>query len=99
MNAEIANRRDPDGTVSRKLDQVAKVLTGNTSAHAHYAIAWIDSLFKDLPLQSLADLGFQSSQIPQAVEMAAKSSSMKGNPVDLELADLREILQECLEIH
>ena len=99
MNVEVANRRDPDGTVSRKLDQVAKVLTGNTSANAHYAIAWIDSLIKDLPLKSLADLGFQSSQIPQAVEMSAKSSSMKGNPVDLELADLREILQDSLEIH
>ena len=98
-NVEIAKRRDPDGTVSRKIDQVAKVLTGNASANAHYAIAWIDSLIKDLPLKSLADLGFQSSQIPQAVAMAAESSSMKGNPVDLESADLREILQECLEIH
>lgn len=97
MNADIANRRDPDGIVSRKMDQVAKVLTGNASANAHYAIAWIDSLIKDLPLQSLADLGFQTTQIPKAVEMAAKSSSMKGNPVDLESADLREILQDCLE--
>ena len=99
MNTEIAKRRDPDGIVSRKIDQVAKVLTGNASANAHYAIAWIDSLIKDLPLKPLADLGFQPSQIPQAVEMSAKSSSMKGNPVDLESADLREILQECLEIH
>ena len=45
-NAEIAKRRDPDGTVSRKIDKVAKVLTGNASANAHYAIAWIDSLIR-----------------------------------------------------
>ena len=96
MNAEIANRRDPNGVVSRKLSHIAKVLTGNASANAHYAIAWIDSLIKELPLKSLGDLGFQTTHIPKAVEMSAKSSSMKGNPVDLEPADLKEILEECL---
>ena len=96
MNTEIARRRDPDGIVSRKLDQVAKVLTGNASANAHYAIAWIDALIKDLPLPALGDLGFQHSHIPAAAEMSAKSSSMKGNPVDLDPADLQEILKECL---
>lgn len=96
MNTEIARRRDPQGIVSRKLDQVAKVLTGNAAANAHYAIAWIDALIKDLQLKSLGDLGFQPSDIPAAVEMSANSSSMKGNPIDLDPADLREILEASL---
>jgi len=96
MNTEIARRRDPQGIVSRKLDQVAKVLTGNAAANAHYAIAWIDALIKDLPLKSLGDLGFQPSDIPAAVEMSANSSSMRGNPIDLDPADLREILEASL---
>jgi alcohol dehydrogenase class IV len=96
MNYDIVMRRESDGKTSRKFDQVAQVLTGNPTAKGSYAIAWIESLLKDLPLATLSELGFTEAMIPEAVKKSTQSSSMKGNPIDLESADLREILEECL---
>ena len=96
MNYDIVMRREPDGETSRKFDQVAQILTGNPTAKGSYAIAWIESLLKDLPLAPLSELGFTEAMIPEAVKKSTHSSSMKGNPIDLESADLREILEECL---
>ena len=96
MNYDIVMRRESDGKTSRKFDQVAQVLTGNPTAKGSYAIAWIESLLKDLPLSPLSELGFTEAMIPEAVKKSTQSSSMKGNPIDLESADLREILEECL---
>ncbi len=96
MNYDIVMRRESRGETSRKFDQVAQVLTGNPTAKGSYAIAWIESLIKDLPLAPLSELGFTEAMIPEAVKKSTQSSSMKGNPIDLESADLRKILEECL---
>lgn len=96
MNFEIAMRRKSEVALRKKFDQVAQIVTANPSAKGNYAIAWFESLLKDLPLESLSELGFTAEMIPEAVEKAAQSSSMKGNPVDLVTADLREILEDCL---
>ncbi len=95
-NFDIASRRKSEAGLVKKLDQVAQIVTGNPSAKGNYAIAWFESLLNDLPLQSLSELGFTEAMIPEAVKKSAQSSSMKGNPIDLESADLREILEECL---
>jgi alcohol dehydrogenase class IV len=95
-NFDIASRRKTGAILVRKLDQVAQIVTGNPSAKGNYAIAWFESLLKDLPLASLSELGFTEAMIPEAVKKSAQSSSMKGNPIDLDNADLREILEDCL---
>lgn len=96
MNFDIAKRRKSEAALVEKFDQVAQIVTGNPSAKGSYAIAWVESLLKELPLLSLSELGFTQERIPEAVEKAAQSSSMKGNPIDLVPADLREILEDCL---
>lgn len=98
-NFEIMARREPEGSLARKFDSVARAVTLNPVAKGNYAIAWIESLVNDLPLASLKELGFSKEQIPEAVEKAARSSSMKGNPIELERADLREILEDSLSAH
>jgi len=95
-NFEIASRRQSCGELREKFDRVARVVTGNPSANGNYAIAWFESLVKELPLASLGELGLTEARIPEAVDKAAVSSSMKGNPIELEKADLREILEDCL---
>ncbi len=95
-NFDIASRRASSDALLGKFDQVAQIVTGNPSAKGNYAIAWFESLLKDLPLASLSELGFTESMIPEAVKKSAQSSSMKGNPIDLDSADLREILEDCL---
>ncbi|MFL3658991.1 MAG: iron-containing alcohol dehydrogenase [Opitutales bacterium] len=95
-NFDTATRRDPDGVVVRKFDEIALLLTDNPAAKGTYAIAWLDALIKDLPLKPISELGFDSDLIAEAADKASRSSSMKGNPVELSQADLREILQAAL---
>ena len=49
-NFDTATRRDPDGVVVRKFDEIALLLTDNPAAKGTYAIAWLDALIKDLSL-------------------------------------------------
>ncbi|MGK0238249.1 MAG: alcohol dehydrogenase class IV [Candidatus Pelagisphaera sp.] len=95
-NFDTATRRDPDGVVVRKFDEIALLLTDNPAAKGTYAIAWLDALIKDLPLKSLSQLEFTSDLTAEAADKASRASSMKGNPVELSQADLREILQDAL---
>jgi alcohol dehydrogenase class IV len=49
-------------------------------------------------LSNLNELGFSSDLIQEAAEKALRASSMRGNPVELSKADLREILGDALAL-
>lgn len=97
-NFDTIKRRDAEGATSRKFDEAARLLTGNPEAKGTYALAWLESLTQDLPLNKLSELGFSSDLIQEASEKALRASSMRGNPVELSKADLREILGDALAI-
>ena len=96
-NFDTISRRNPDSETARKFDIAAQILTDNPAAKGTYLIAWLDALIKDLPLKSLSELGFTEELISEASDKANRASSMKGNPVELCQADLREILQDALD--
>lgn len=96
-NYDTISRQDPDGESARRFDIAAQILTDNPAAKGTYLIAWLDALIKDLPLKSLTKLGFTQNLISEATDKATRASSMKGNPIDLSEADLREILQQALD--
>ncbi|MBK6285023.1 MAG: hypothetical protein IPF54_22415 [Draconibacterium sp.] len=51
---------------------------------------------KKLKIPSLSDFNLTSDSFPEIIEKARNSSSMKGNPVELETARLFEILDKSL---
>jgi len=95
-NLKAMAARQPQRPSLAKYQDVAALLTGNPAAKPSYALAWIESLIDDLPLKPLAKLGFTSDQIDEAAEKAQRASSMKGNPVELTLHELKDILEEAL---
>lgn len=95
-NLRAIDSRDKENPSRAKMDDVATLLTGNPQAKASYALAWFESLSNDLPLKSLGDLGLERSQIDEAARKSAKSSSMKGNPIELTKFELVEILEAAL---
>jgi alcohol dehydrogenase class IV len=90
-----ANRKAATGAARARLDEVCAVLAetlGATAAEAPAALqawAWAEGL------QGLAALGVTEDQHPGIVAAAKEASSMKGNPVVLPDAMLREVLERA----
>lgn len=95
-NLEAVGKGSGNLPTQRKLEEVAVILTGNPSAQPKYALAWMEDLLEDLPIQRLGKLGLTSDRLDEAADKAARASSMKGNPVELDHFDLKEILEASL---
>ncbi len=79
-----------------KFDKVAQVLTGNNRAGADDAIIWVGELVKKLKIPTLKNFQVTAGIFPELIEKAQNSSSMKGNPIDLDSDQLNEILTQSL---
>lgn len=79
-----------------KFDEVARILTGNNSAVAEDGAIWVKELVKKLQIPSLSDFHLSPGSFPELIEKAKNSSSMKGNPVELDNEQLYEILSRSL---
>jgi len=79
-----------------RYDQVAQVLTGKTNAKATEGIARIHDLCDALDIPGLSDFGITEDHFPDLIASSKKTSSMKGNPVNLTDEELTEILQKAV---
>lgn len=79
-----------------KFDEVARILTQNNTAVAGDGVVWVKELVKKLQIPSLSDFHITPEIFPELIEMAKNSSSMKGNPVELNNRQLSEILYQSL---
>ena len=92
VNIAALRSRDPGGDRLRRYEAAARALTGNGAASAHELPQWLNELCRDLGIPGLASYGAGDEHIADFVAQAARSSSMKGNPIVLTEAELREIL-------
>ena len=79
-----------------KFLEVARILTQNNSAIAEDGAFWVKELVKKLQIPSLSDFHLSKDSFPELIEKAKNSSSMKGNPVELNNKQLLEILIKSL---
>lgn len=79
-----------------KYREVAQILTGNWNATVEDGINWTFKMAKTLKIPSLSAFGLTSADFPVLVEKAKNASSMKGNPVELNVTQLTEILEKSL---
>jgi alcohol dehydrogenase class IV len=89
-NVQALGARDVD-----RLDRfvrVARLLTGDPHASASDGVEWVGRLRQDLPVRPLAAYGVSRDHVDDLVEAASRASSMRGNPIALEAAELREVL-------
>jgi alcohol dehydrogenase class IV len=96
MNIRALQQRQPASTSLRRYEEVAHLLTGDSSARAEDGIAWVRNLVKDLNIPRLAVYGIQPQHTLEVIEKAAGASSMKANPIVLTPAELTDILQLAL---
>ena len=74
-----------------RFNEVARILTGNQDATAIDGALWLEALCNDLNVPKLGEF-MDESVINTVAEMTTKSSSTKGNPIELSVSELEEIL-------
>jgi alcohol dehydrogenase class IV len=81
---------------SARFEEVGRRLTGNPTATANDGALAIESLARDFNIPPLGHYGLTEEHFAELVAKSKNASSMRGNPVPLDDADLTEILRESL---
>lgn len=90
---ELRNRGDC--RYLAKYDEVARLLTGRADAGAEDGVAWARGMVTGLKVPALSACGISPEDFTEVAAKAASASSMKGNPVQLSMENLVEILAKA----
>ncbi|MBN1973004.1 MAG: iron-containing alcohol dehydrogenase [Sedimentisphaerales bacterium] len=96
-NVQALKARKPDSKSLERYNIIAQILTNNPNAQAADAVEWIKNLCTVLHIPSLEKLGLKKQAFAEVVSKAHKSSSMKGNPIELTDVELAEILEKAFD--
>jgi alcohol dehydrogenase class IV len=96
VNVNALKARDPDNPALARYDEIAKWLIGDDSATATDGAAWVGAICASMKISGLAVYGFDQSKFDTLIEKAARSSSMKGNPIQLTQDEMADILERAL---
>lgn len=76
--------------------EVAQIVTGAAEATIEDGIRWVRDLVRELGIRSLGSLGIGAADLPELVACGQRASSMKGNPIALDDAELQAVLVAAL---
>jgi alcohol dehydrogenase class IV len=87
---------DPSSDFLKRFDTIAQILTDNVHSSAIDAVKWTDNICIEMKIAPLKEFGLKESHIPEIVQQAKRSSSTKGNPVELTDEQLAQILRRAM---
>jgi alcohol dehydrogenase class IV len=96
-NLSALNKREPENLAIKRYRDVARILSGDDQAGPEYGAAWVQSLCETLKIQPLAAFGVDRADFQAIIEQSARSSSMRGNPIQLTPAEMEEILDQAVD--
>ncbi|MCU1329536.1 MAG: iron-containing alcohol dehydrogenase [Bryobacterales bacterium] len=96
-NVAALRERDPESEALVRYAEVARILTGDTTAEAEACAAWLKALVKDLQVPGLSRYGISLADSDAVVSKASKASSMKANPLPLTDDELASVFAASLE--
>jgi alcohol dehydrogenase class IV len=95
-NVAALHSRQPESPALRRYDEVARLLTDSETATAADGAAWVGALCEALNVPGLSSYGVTQTDFPALIEKAARSSSMKGNPIALTTDEHQDILERAM---
>lgn len=95
-NISALRERAAGGETLRRYDEVARLLTGNSSATADAGVEWVGKLVADLQIPHLGKYGIHKEHVADLIVKAANASSMKANPIALTPEELEETLRAAI---
>ncbi|WP_434423252.1 iron-containing alcohol dehydrogenase [Nannocystis pusilla] len=96
INGRALAAREPGSPVLARLDEVARLVTGDPAATLDRAVEHLRVLVASLQIRPLTAFGLRPADLPDLVDRSRRASSMKGNPLDLTDAELHEALTAAL---
>lgn len=95
-NIRALRMRAPHADALRRYADIARALTGDSTARMEDGVGWVSSLVAECAIPPLGAYGIGKSDLPALVEKAAQASSMKANPIRLTDEELAEVLLRAL---
>jgi len=95
-NLKALEMRQPEHPAITRYIEIAQILTGNKNATAIDGVEWVSELVNALDIPALSAYRMSEKDFPEAVEKTMKANSFKGNPIALNAADLRGILEKAI---
>jgi len=95
-NLRALRSQAPESEALRRMSQVARLLTGRAGQAADEAVSWLAALVRDLAIPRLSFWGITPADLPEIAGAAARSSSMRGNPVALTTEELTAAVTAAL---
>ncbi len=92
-NGAALRSRMPESPALARYDEIARLLTGAPHAVAADGERWVTDLVSECQIPGLSAYGVAAGNSAMLVDAASKASSMKGNPVVLEPAELAAVLR------
>jgi alcohol dehydrogenase class IV len=96
INVEALRSRAPESQALRRYEETAHFLTGRPHATADDGVRWVAELCRALEVPPLRAYGVRQENIPDLVEQAARTSSKKGNPIELTNEELSRIVCDAI---
>ena len=96
VNLRALRERQPDSEALRRFGEVARLLTGSSTAQADDGVRWVQGLRAALKIPSLRTYSVRETDVKAICEKAAIASSMKANPLPLLSGELEEVLSRAL---
>ena len=94
-NVQALRQHNAASPALAKYDEAAQLLIGSSSVKAADAVTWVQELCLALKVPSLARYGLKQQDFETIAVKAKKSSSMKGNPVELTDDELLNIIRQA----
>jgi alcohol dehydrogenase class IV len=95
-NVRALRSREPSSPALARYQEAAGALTGRPDASIEDGVAWLRATVTGLGGPGLGSYGFGPRHADDIVAQAARSSSMRGNPIELDADELHAILAAAL---
>jgi len=95
-NIKALETRQPEHPAIARYIEIAQILTDDKTATALDGVKWTSELVSELNIPMLSTYGMSRENFPEAVEKTMKANSFKGNPIALNEAELRGILEKAI---
>lgn len=96
-NLAALRSRDAANPALPRYEEVARLVTGRSSALADDGVEWVGRLVSDLQIPKLGVYGLKPQHVADLVEKAKNASSMKANPIQLTNDELAKALNAAIQ--